>query len=211
MSFQEELTLLLEDLLKDRLSSVLTGCVASVESHDTVRMTADIKPLIFFTDEKGERQEYAVIPDVPVLFLHAGGYILRPKYKRGDLVWVTFATHDIASPLAGRNADSSRPAFSRENAAVVCGIAGGDFSAPEGMDRDGVLIASKGGGMRLLLAEDSISAKCSSFSIEGNLSVSGKAEVGEDVIWNSKALATKASSHIHNTGVGPSAPPTGGS
>lgn len=226
MSFAEELTLLLDDLLNRRLSSVLIGCIAQIENHDTAKMTADVKPLIYFPDtgspsegqgQSGERQEYAVIPDVPVLFLNAAGYIIRPKYTRGDLVWVTFATHDINAPLKGSFADSGKKAFSLQNAAVICGIAGSEFTPPEGMDEDGLLLAHSAGGMMLLLTKDTIKAKCTSFDVEGDFSVSGKAavggalEAGEEITWNAKSLATKASTHTHNTGVGPSAPPTGGS
>jgi len=206
----EEFTRLLMDLSEKSTADILIGCIGQIESHNTERMTADVKPLLFFTSEN-KRSDYAVIPDVPVLFVHAGGYVIRPKYKRGDLVWVTFATYDIAAPLENSPADSHETAFSRENAAVICGLAGKKFKPGIDFDDDGIIIAHESGSMVFHLSENKIKAKVETFEVEGNVKVSGQIQAGQEITWMAAGAPTKASTHIHDTPVGPSSPPTPGS
>lgn len=47
--------------------------------------------------------------------------------------------------------------------------------------------------------------------IEGDMTVDGKLDVGDDITWNNNTVKTTASTHIHGTGVGPSASPNPGS
>lgn len=199
---------------KDKmLRNTMIGCIARIESHDESTMRADIVPLLLFSSDGKTEADTAmgVIPSVPVLFLHAGGFYIRPKYLKDDIVWVSFATHDITKGLSGDTDRTDGRIFSSENACVVSGIAKTDWSAPDGFTGEGIIIGHEDGKMILTLSKDEIKAAATKFTFEGDLTVKGDITTTGEVTWNSESAATKASTHIHGTGVGPSSAPQAGS
>lgn len=205
-----ELAGLIKDYVDKVLRGVLIGCVASIENHNLTTMRADIKPLIMFTPVGGtEQSNYAIIPDVPVLFIFAGGFYIRPEYKRGDLVWVTFATHDISPALSGRYADGDGDVFPRESAAVVQGIAKRGWSAPSDISLPGLLLGHKDGAVLMQITDAAVKIT-GNVEITGDVTTTGKIEADGQVTAMKAAAPVNLSTHTHPTGVGPSGAPTPG-
>lgn len=205
-----ELAGLIKDYVEKALRGILIGCVASIDKHDLTTMRADVKPLIMFTPAGQTAQsDYAIIPDIPVLFIWAGGYYIRPEYKRGDLVWVTFATYDISPSLSGRNADGDGVVFPRESAAVVQGIAKRGWTAPSDISLPGLLLGHKDGAVLMHITDAAV-------KITGNVEITGDVKTTGDIVADGQVTAMKQttpinlSTHTHPTGVGPSGAPTPG-
>jgi hypothetical protein len=186
------------------MKDVLIGAIARIEKHNVSTMRADITLLLAYTP-RGEQamRNYAVVPNVPVMFLWAGGYYIRPEYKRGDLVWVTFATHDIVKGLSGTSDDTAGAIFRRESMAVVCGVAKTNWQIPASFDKEGLLIGHKDGNVLMQVTASKISI-LGDVEIDGNVSATG------EVIAKNKTAPINLSTHTHPTGVGPSGPPNPG-
>jgi len=181
MTFEMEMINLLNDLLDKRLREILIGCIASIEKHDTKTMRADIKPLIKFTPIGNIKSEnYAVIPNIPVLFLNAGGFYIRPEYKRGDLVWVTFATHGTCLGLGGFSDSTDESIFNRESAAIAHGIAPSGWKAPKDISKSGLVIGHNDGDAMIQITDKKINIK-GDINIEGSINVAGDVEAAGDV------------------------------
>ena len=215
---------ILQALLDKHSRGILTGCVARIEAHNTATMRADITPLLLVTDPgNSSPTTYSVVSDVPVGFLHAGGFIIRPKYNRGDIVWVNFATHSIEKALSGSPDRTDGRLFSVENACVAFGMSKSDFTAPPDFGGDGILICNESGDTRWMIENGTVTIKSASLVIEADVTIRGKitqngdfetsgdVKTDKDVTWLAKSTPTKASTHIHGTGVGPSAAPKPGS
>lgn len=202
---------LLNDFFDRRSRSIIIGCIGKIEKHDLSTMRADVKPLIKYTATGDTTaSDFAVIPGIPVMFLYAGGYYVRPEYQRGDLVWVTFATHDIAKGLTGRSDEAEGATFNRESAAVVSGVAQTNWVSPSDISKPGLLIGHKDGGA-LMQIQESVIKITGNVEITGDVSASGKIEAGGQMTAMKTAGPVNLSTHTHPTGVGPSGPPVTGS
>lgn len=199
-----ELIELLNDYFYSRMKDVLIGAIARIEKHDISKMRADITLLLAYTP-RGEQtmRNYAVVPNVPVMFLWAGGYYIRPEYKRGDLVWVTFATHDIVKGLSGASDDTGGAIFRRESMAVVCGLAKTNWPIPASFDKEGLLIGHKDGNVLMQVTASKI-------CILGDIEIDGNVLATGEVTAKNKTAPVNLSTHTHPTGVGPSGPPNPG-
>jgi len=206
-----EMIELLNDFFDRRSRDIIIGCIGKIERHNLSTMRADVKPLIKYT-ASGETvvRDFAIIPQIPVMFLYAGGYYIRPEYKRGDLVWVTFATFAINQGLAGKSDDANGSVFSRESAAVVSGLAPTNWAAPADITKPGLLIGYKDGGT-LIQIKESVIKIVGNVEVIGNVSASGNIEADGQVTAMKKTGPVNLSTHTHPTGVGPSEPPVVGS
>lgn len=129
-----------------RSRNIIIGCIGRIESFDNKKMRADVQPLLEYTvSGESSATKFAVIGDIPVQFLSAGGYYIRPDYAKGDLVWVTYATFSIEHGLSNSFDNTSGSIFSRENASVANGIAKENWSAPAAFNDPGLLIGHKDG------------------------------------------------------------------
>jgi len=205
-----ELIQLIRDYIDKRNREIIIGCIAQIVKHDIGTMRADVVPLLKYT-AKGETvaSNFAVIPNVPVLFTYAGGYFIRPQYQKGDLVWVTFATFPIANSLNGNYDDTGCSLFNRDSCAVICGIAKNNWDKPKNIDLDGLLIGHKE-GVFIQIADDKITINAD-LKINGNISLTGKVEADMEVTAMKGLTPINLSTHTHPTGVGPSGSPNPGS
>ena len=202
---------------------IIYGYVARIETHDTAKMRADITPLLLVTAKGKSPVPYAVISDVPVGFMYAGGFVIRPKYKKGNLVWVSAATFSIEKALSGSLDRTDGRVFSIENSCILHGVSGKTFVPPSDFDSDGLIICNESGTTRFVLNDDTITMKAAKVKIDadielkgkisqtGDFETSGDVKTEKDVTWKSKSTPTHASTHIHGTGVGPSSKATPGS
>jgi len=182
---------LLNDFFDRRSRSIIIGCIGKIEKHDLSTMRADVKPLIKYT-AAGDTiaSDFAVIPGIPVMFLYAGGYYIRPEYQRGDLVWVTFATHNIAQGLTGRSDEAEGATFNRESAAVVSGVAPANWAQPTNFTQSGLLVGHKDGNTVLRLTDSEVIVKADLIKFEGDVEFNGNIDVEGDVGVNGGVSAT---------------------
>ncbi len=208
MNIGAELAHAINKYVDARLREVLIGCIASIERHDPATMRADVKPLLAFTATGQTTQTpLAIIPNIPVQFLHAGGYFIRPRYKRADLVWVTFATHDITQGLSGRVDSSEVSLFSRENASVAHGIAKSSWIPPDVFSEDGLVVGSDDGAISLQIADGKVSGKAHEFTLEGattikgTLTVDGTITASQEIeaMTETPGASIKLSTHTHTS------------
>jgi len=88
---------------------------------------------------------------------------------------------------------------------------------------DGLLICNEAGDTRWAMADGKVKIKSAALEIEADVTIKGKItqtgdfetsgdmKTDKDVTWLAKSTPTKASTHIHGTGVGPSSSPNPGS
>lgn len=213
MSFSE----LLNDKLQDFGKSIQLGLICKVEKFDKEKMIADVEPLLKSKDDDEIETALPIIPDIPVCFINAGGFYVRPEYKRGDLVWVSFSTHDIADALNEYTRAASKKIFSIENACLICGIASKSFINPaEFANKDGLLIGHKDGKAYIQFKDDEIIfnigadvVKFTKIGIETKQGI----KAGGEVTWNNLVIPTRASTHTHTSATpgSPTSPPNPGS
>lgn len=105
--------------LKGSLSEQTNSAmVCKVERFDATKMKADVLPLI----NNSDGTKPSMLIEVPVMLVKAGGFAIRPPYKKGDIVLVVFIDRDMDNFL--RTGDTSTPETSREHSlddAVVVG------------------------------------------------------------------------------------------
>lgn len=136
----------LKDFLHERLSDIDIGMVGRIESYNEKTMRADVTPLL--KKKSGNKEiEYATLKDVPVDFLYSGGFYIRPLYKKGDLVHISFSTHDIEEALKDKKPLASNIIFSSNNAFITGGLAKAGWKTPEQFSADGLLIGHEDGGV----------------------------------------------------------------
>ena len=207
MSLASKLTQIFDQFWISRSRDVVMGCVGRIESHDTNTMRADVQLLLEYTPHGETRPvRFAIIPDVTVLFIFAGGYYIRPKYSRGDLVWISYASFSIQEGLSNGFDRADGSIFNRESASVVCGLAREKWSPPAEFSADGLVVGHEGGNMYFELNESEVYAKAATFTIDGDLAVTG--EVSAQTA--TPGAEVNLSTHIHPTGVGPSEKPVPG-
>lgn len=198
---KKELIELFNNFWDKRSRDIVIGCIGRIESFDNKKMRADVQPLLEYkVSGDTTAVKFAVMGDIPVQFLYAGGYYIRPDYKKGDLVWVTYSTFSIESGLNNVFDDVSAGAFSRESASIAAGVAPEKWKAPELFQSDGLIIGHEKGDVNLQITDKEI-------NIIGNINIVGELKVSGEVTAMSETLPVGLSTHIHPTGVGPSGAP----
>lgn len=134
-------------LISDKLESILIGAVCRIEKFDATRMVADIQPLARQETPAGKTVDLPLLVNIRVGYQGAGDYVVRPPYKKGDLVWVSFATYDIYPGLKGKKADADSGLFSLQSACVMCAVEQTGTILPISISsKEGLLFAHKDGG-----------------------------------------------------------------
>ena len=173
---KRELIKLFNNFWDKRSRDIVIGCIGRIESFDKVKMRADVQPLLEYKSSGDTTAvKFAVIGNIPVQFLYAGGYYIRPDYAKGDLVWVTYSTFDIEYGLNNLHDNVAEGTFSRENASIAHGLAPEKWQAPELFQSDGLLIGHKS-GITLQIKENEIIAKGDKFSWDGDFEIKDAVE-----------------------------------
>ena len=143
----------------NNLSGNITGGInssmlAKIEKFDGVTMKADLIPLVKIKNKAGIIEEVSMLIEVPVSFIKAGPFIIRPPYKPGDIVIVVFADSDIDNVLL--SGDVSSPNSSRkhslDDAIVVGSIMPYTVTLP-GEHLNDLIIANEDFSTKLVLKE----------------------------------------------------------
>lgn len=153
----------LKGAINNQLEDLHTCMPAKIESFDPVKMKATVTPL-FKRVFKGQKPvNMPPIVEVPVSGLLAGGFVIRPPYKTGDLVLLIFAQRALDNVMAAGN--EADPEISRmhalDDAIVVGGLMPFSQSLPGGHAQD------------LLIGTANLSAKIT-ISPEGLISISSQ-------------------------------------
>lgn len=108
----------------NQLSQNLTGGINSctlgkIETFDSTTMKANVIPLV-----KSEDGNKPMLIEVPVSFMRAGPFLIRPPYKQGDIVLVVFADEDIDNVLISGTISepNSTRKHSLDDAIIVGGV-----------------------------------------------------------------------------------------
>ena len=189
----------LTDLLQRFGESVQIGMVGRIKSFNKTTMRAEVEPLLRKENLAGESSQLPVLSNVPVSFLCTGKYFIRPTYERGDLVWLTFATHDIFSAMKGTPAKASDQIFGLQNACIVNGLLsttpiGGDFA-----DATGLAIGAT--DVFIEVEEDKITAHLDGNTVELNSADGVVVKDGMDVKFQPSGRSAKTDGFL--TPLGP--------
>jgi hypothetical protein len=198
----------MQDFFSEFAKRIQLGLPARIIRFDKSKMRADVEFYLQSENEKGIAVNYPVISDLPVQFVFAGGYYIRPDYQYGDKVWVTFSTFDISDALYGVKSIESGSLFNLNNAVVSGGIAENNFTPPsEFSAEDGLLIGEKSGNAFMIFGKESIKMKFSKGGITHTFDATG-IRSGADIQWSDGAHS--GLSHVHSV-VGPivTGPPIG--
>jgi hypothetical protein len=235
VNFIEEWVKLLTDFRSKIGKEIIYGGIGKIESFDKQKMRADVQPLLFQTS-KGSRINNAIIPQVPVQFLFSGGFYIRPDYKKGDLVWLGYATFAIENQLKGHYEATNGATNHEHTLSVMNGVAMSGWNSPPEFSKAGLLLGHKDSGLWLQITDTEINGKGTKFNWEGDVNVTGKIkatqnietdadvkalgkvkatknlETDMDVVWLASATPTHGISHMHPTAApGSPSPATPGS
>ncbi len=90
--------------IKQRLRSVRVALPGRIEEYNNTTQRATVQPLILEEqfDDLGNRiaAKLPVVTDVPIAFIGMGSWRITGPVKRGDLVWLVFASSAIGKWLA---------------------------------------------------------------------------------------------------------------
>jgi hypothetical protein len=191
------------DLLNTFGKQIQLGLPAKIIKYDNAKMRADVKPYLNTVSEEGTVSPYPIIPDIPVNYLFAGGYYIRPDYQVGDFVWVTFSTFELGNQLNKMQTDESQSIFSLHNACVAGAIADENFQAPSEFNSEsGLLIGEKTGNSYMVFSKTGMKMKFSAGVQEINFA-------NGDVTANNTTNPISLANHSHAfTGMGKVGTPT---
>ncbi len=100
------------DKLTENLTSGINNCMlGKIEKFDAETMKAEVSPMVKYKNKDGSMENRPLLIEVPVSFLKAGPFVIRPPYKPGDIVLVVFADEDIDNVLL--SGDVSEPNSTR--------------------------------------------------------------------------------------------------
>lgn len=137
----------LNRIVGDKLEDIMIGAVCRIERFDASKMLADVQPMIRQEKQPGKVTDLPLLVNIRVGYQGAGDYVVRPPYKKGDLVWVSFATYDIYPGLKGKKADAEAGLFSLQSACVMCAVEQTGTILPLSISsKEGLLFAHKDGG-----------------------------------------------------------------
>lgn len=106
--------------LSGNLVNGINSCMLGrIETFDASKMKANVIPLV-----KNKDGDKPMLIEVPVSFIKAGPFLIRPPYKKGDIVLVVFADEDIDNVLLSGNISepNSTRKHSLDDAIIVGGI-----------------------------------------------------------------------------------------
>lgn len=136
----------------DGVNSCILG---RIEKFNASTMKADISPLVKVRFKDGTLEDQSLLIDVPVSFLKAGPFVIRPPYKVGDMVVVVFADRDIENTLisGAKSEPNSLRQHSLDDAIVVGSLMPFNITLP-GAHSDDLIIAKDDFSSKVVLKEN---------------------------------------------------------
>lgn len=196
-------TQFIKDVLKQFGENIQLGLPGVIDKFDKSTMRADVKFYLQTEDKDSNAVDYPIVANIPVQFLNAGGFYIRPDYQVGDKVWISFSTFDISEGLDENIRPESENIFNLHNACVSGGIASNKFAPPSEFSESGLLIGHEDGNAYAVFANDSITAKFGSKQIKmdsSGLSVGGATK--QVVTWTELNTVLQTFIGLLNTALG---------
>jgi hypothetical protein len=199
-----DLASLLKDSFNSFVKQIQIGLPCKITKFDKEMMRADVQPFLkqSYTsdDDTTTETQYPIIPNIPVMFINAGDYYIRPPYKIGDMVWVGFSSRNIDTSLDEYSRVEAEALFSMENACVLGSIVSNKFTPPtEFTTEDGLIIGEKNGNSYIVFEADNVTFKFIGGTIETKFDSQGMSYGTTGSTLHTLQL------HTHPTG-GPGAP-----
>ncbi len=142
--------------LTEQLLDGINNCMlAKIETFDHKKMKANVIPLVKYRNKDNSIEERPMLIEVPVSFVKAGPFVIRPPYQSGDIVLLVFADEDIENVLF--SGDISEPNSARTHSLDDAIIIGGIMPFMEGLpDEHGkdLIIANKDFSTKVVLKEN---------------------------------------------------------
>lgn len=138
-----------DGLAKEIAEGTRVCMLCKIDSFDATTMQADVTPLYKQKFKDGTEEPFPMILSIPVAHLKAGPFIIRPPYKRGDIVVVAFSDYATDETLltGTPQAPMSNRKHSLDDAIVIGGILPYTTQYPAEHAND------------LLISKDNLSAK----------------------------------------------------
>lgn len=199
----------IKDIIYENMKKIEQGFIAKIVSYDPKTMRAEISPqLEFITEIEGQRQTIQApnIINVPCELLYAGGFYIRPVYKKDDLVKCSLCSSNITKPLdVGTRSDTNDNRFSLSYVTVSGGVIPKNFTPPAQWDRDGLVIGNDSGFIEIAENGDVILNGDQDSAVAYTDLKTAFDQLKSDV----NDLVTAFNAHVHPTAApGPPSPPT---
>lgn len=110
--------------IQNNVSKIQIGLPGIIESFQPQEMTDNVLIPLKKEDDSGRERSFPVLSGIRVGVgtYWAGDFYIKPDYKRGDNVWVSFSTHDISDAIRGIESVASDSLFDLQSACVVRGL-----------------------------------------------------------------------------------------
>lgn len=157
---------------KDR-AAVRVSMPVQVLAFYPESMTVDVQPLIKESID-GQYASAAPLMGLRVACLCAGGYVIRPWYKRGDIGWVIVSDYDTDTVM--QTGAEAEPNTERNHAPEDSLFIGGVCPvgmAPKGLPDNALVLAS--GGVYMAINNEGI-------KIKGNVTISGDLTTKDGIV-----------------------------
>lgn len=99
-------------MINDAVSSIHTSLPAKINKYDAKKMRAEIT-LLSKQNLEDEMVEIPPVLEVPVGFMKAGRFVIRPPFQKGDVVVVVFSEKAIDKLLISGNPEN--PKYKRKH------------------------------------------------------------------------------------------------
>lgn len=144
------------DKLTEYLTNGINNCMlGKIEKFDAKTMKAEVSPMVKYKNKDGNVENRPLLIEVPVSFIKAGPFVIRPPYKKGDIVLVVFADEDIDNVLLSGSVSepNSTRKHSLDDAIVVGGIMPFTTTLPNEHSED-LIIAKDDFTTKIVVKED---------------------------------------------------------
>ncbi len=177
MSDQRKTVNTINRMIDRKLLKVYGSMICRIVNFDHQAMRADVQPLMGCVNQDGSVTPFGIIGGIPVEFIFAGGFYIRPDYQSGDLVSVKFYKYDNIEPLQGNNGRDDSLPFNPTNASVTGGIAPTGWTPPAEFSKAGLLIGEKTGnsymqftasGIKMIFGTTTITFSASGMAVNEN-------------------------------------------
>jgi len=174
----------LKDNLLDR---VCVSMPCKIVSYDRVKHLATVKPLLNFKYANGPTIEYDVIPDVEILRMMAGGFLIDLPLNAGDTGWLIAVDRDSLDVKERSNNALPRSTLvnSYKSGYWIPDQWGSESKLQiSGVDANRLVIQSKDGTQKISVGASDIHITASvvnitapTTNISGNVNIGGKLDV----------------------------------
>lgn len=182
-----------EFIIKQVMQRLEKVTPAQVLSYDRSSNRANVQVLAQEITSLGEKLPRQPIPNMPVLMLSGGGFVISLPVKKGDVGWIVSADRDISvfKRLLQMFAPNTYRKHKYESGFFIPDKVNGFEIAQE--DTDALLFTSIDGTTKISMKPNEITLTAPTTKVNGNLLVNGQVDATGDV--NGAGISLKT--HVH--------------